>query len=66
MIGDVSGVGQVILASSLGTIVVVVGALFKFSRQFGRIEEGVKGLYGRMERLEKKQDDDDRDARRRR
>ena len=39
------------------TSVVILGALLKISRQTGRIEEGVRGLYTRVERLERQHDD---------
>ena len=44
------------LAWGIPTAVVVLGALLKITRQAGRIEEGVKGLYGRVQRLEEHQD----------
>lgn len=37
-------------------ILAVLGAIIKISRQTGRIEEGVKGLYGRVERIEHRLD----------
>jgi hypothetical protein len=40
------------LSWAVPTSVVVLFALFKISMQAGRIEQGVKGLYRRMDRVE--------------
>jgi hypothetical protein len=40
---------------TIGLAFVVIAAVWKVSRQLGRIEYGVKGLYARVERLEKKE-----------
>ena len=48
------------LAWLIPTAVAVLGALLRITRQAGRIEEGVKGLYGRVQRLEEHQDSQSR------
>lgn len=40
------------LAIFVPAALLILGALLKVSRQTGRIEEGVKGLYDRVERIE--------------
>lgn len=44
------------LAWAVPAAVLILGGILKISRQTGRIEEGVRGLYGRVERLERQHD----------
>jgi hypothetical protein len=42
------------LLATLGpSVLLIFGGFLKVTRQAGRIEEGVKGLYGRVDRLER-------------
>ena len=45
-----------ILAIIVPSTVLILGGLLKVSRQAGRIEEGVKGLYDRVSSLERWRD----------
>lgn len=41
------------LAWVVPSVLVIIGALLKVSRQAGRIEEGVAGLYKRVDTIER-------------
>lgn len=42
-----------VIAALIGAVVLILGGLLKVSRQAGRIEQGVAGLYDRVNRLER-------------
>src|SRR5262249_30432893 len=48
--------GELMLEWLIPSSVVILLAILKISRQAGRIEEGVKGLYARVDRLERQSD----------
>jgi hypothetical protein len=43
---------ETLLVEGSGTIFAILVAIFKGFRQWGRIEDGVRGLYQRMDHLE--------------
>ena len=45
-----------LLGAGAPSVLLILGGLLKISRQAGRIEEGVKGLYSRVDRLERWRD----------
>jgi hypothetical protein len=46
-----------LLSTLVPSALIILGGFLHMSRQAGRIEEGVKGLYGRVDRLERFIDD---------